>query len=148
VKRVRPRIRPWLLAHLPAGILSRPAEWFLSILCVLSGQAILTGLGQSGSVERLLNAIAYYLWGAALVAGGAAMIAGLTSIRRAPDGEYIIRRKPVYLLGLRLLCSASVIFTIAVLAVNHWAGIVTAGITLAFAGMCGVRILVVGGRRK
>lgn len=145
------RIRPWLLEHLPAGVLNRPAEWFLAILCLLSGLPILTGLGRTSSVAALLYPPAYYAWGACLVFGGLGMICGLTSIRRRTlDGvtEYVITRVPCYLLGLRLLCIASLVFTIAILIVAHLNGVVAAAVTLAFAGMCGVRILVVGGRHE
>lgn len=142
-----PRIRPWLLAHLPAGVKSLSAEWFLAILCLLTGQAILTGVGRSSSVELLLYPVAYYLWSACLLVGGLALISGLSSIRQVSDSEYVIRRTPVYLLGLRLLGTAAFFYAVAVLIINGWDAIVSAAVTLAFAGLCAVRILVVGGKR-
>lgn len=140
------RVRPWLLDHLPPSILDLSAEWFLAIACILSGQAIVTGIGRTKSVAMLLYPPMYYAWGGCLLFGGVAIVLGLSSIRRLSTHRYVITRPAIYLLGLRLLGIASIVYAIAVLIVAGRTGLLAAGITLAFAGMCGVRVLVVGGR--
>jgi len=139
------RIRTWLLAHLPAGVIARPAEWFLAVLLSLSGLAIVVGLSKPATVTALLWRPAYYAWGACLLLGGAAMIGGLSSTRWIPGTDrYVIIRVAIYQLGLRLLGLSSLAYAIAVLAVGGWNGVLAACITLSFTAMCGIRLLTLG----
>lgn len=141
-------LQRWLLDHLPAGIVARPSEWFLAILCSLSGLTITTGLSNPGSVEALLWRPVYHAWGATLLVGGGALMCGLTSIRWVPDTErYLVTRVPCYRLGLKLLGLASLAYVVAILFAAGLNSAVAAAVTLAFAAMCGVRLLTIGAKR-
>lgn len=139
-----PSASNWLREHLPAGLLARPGEWFLAVLCILSGLTILTGASHSTSVARLLPPAIYIAWGACLVIGGAGLCCGLSSYRRSPGG-WIVTRVPCYRLGLRLLGLASGLYATSMIWVGGANAIPAASITAAFAGMCGVRLLSLGG---
>lgn len=142
------RIRVWLLAHLPAGVIARPAEWFLAILLTLSGVTILAGLSDPPSIAALLAPVVYYGWGACMAIGGIAMISGLASARWVSGTDrYIITRVAVYVLGLRLLGLSSLAYALAILFVGGWNGLPAACITLSFTAMCGVRLLTIGSGR-
>lgn len=138
--------RDWLLLHLPAGLLARPGEWFLATLCSLSGLTILTGAARPTSVARLLPEPIYYAWGACLVIGSASLMCGLSSYRRSPGG-WIVTRVPCYRLGLRLLGLSSALYASSILVVAHLSAVFAASVTVAFAGMCGVRLLTLGTAR-
>jgi len=140
------RCRDWLLFHLPAGLLARPGEWFLAVLCCLSGLTILTGAARPTSVARLLPDPIYFAWGACLVIGSASLACGLASYRRSPGG-WIVTRVPCYRLGLRLLGLSSALYAISILFVAHLTAVFAASITTAFAGMCAVRLLTLGTAR-
>lgn len=137
------RVRPWFLEHLPAGLLARPGEWFLAVLCFLAGLTILTRASQPTSVARLLPPAIYFAWGACLVIGGAALACGLSSYRRSPGG-WIVTRVPCYRLGLRLLGLSAGLYAASILFVAHMAAMYGACIAVAFSGMCGVRLLTLG----
>lgn len=139
------KIQTWLLSHLPAGLIVHPAEWFLAVLCFLSGLTIVSGISKPSSVSSLLWRPIYEGWGAALLIGSIALMAGLTSIRWARGTDlYTIKRVPIYKLGLRLLGLTSSAYAVAVLIVGKWNGTFTAAVTLAFAAMCAIRLLNLG----
>ena len=140
------RFRDWLVLNLPAGLLARPGEWFLAVLCALSGLTILAGAARPTSVARLLPEPIYVAWGACLVIGSASLACGLSSYRRSPGG-WIVTRVPCYRLGLRLLGLSSALYASSVLIVAQLSAVFAASITLAFAGMCGVRLLTLGNAR-
>lgn len=141
-----PHITDWLRAHLPAGLLARPGEWFLAVLCFLAGLTILTGAAEPTSVARLLPRGIYIAWAACLVIGGAGLTCGLSSYRRSPGG-WIVTRVACYRLGLRLLGLSSGAYAVSTLWVAHLAAIIAAAVTFAFMGMCLVRLLTLGSRR-
>lgn len=141
-----PHISDWLREHLPAGLLARPGEWFLAVLCALSGLTILTGAARPTSVARLLPEPIYLAWGACLVIGSASLACGLSSYRRSPGG-WIVTRVPCYRLGLRLLGLAALLYALATLYVGHLNAISAATFAVAFSGMCGIRLLTLGNAR-
>lgn len=132
--------RLWLLEHLPAGVIARPIEWFVAILCLVSGATIVTGLATPQSVAVLLPDEVYLGWGVALVFGGLGLTCGLSSYRRVAGG-WVIARTPCYRLGLRLLGIASGLYTFAILYVGGWNGLPAAVFTTAFTLTCAVRLL-------
>ena len=138
------RFRLWLVDHLPTGLLARPAECFLALLCLYSGPLIVTGLSRPKSVEQLLPPVVFNLWGGTLVVGGLGLACGLTSYRRTPVGNWAITRVPCYRLGLRLLGISALLYAVAQLSFGRLDAIPAASITLAFAATCGVRLLTLG----
>jgi hypothetical protein len=142
------KTQTWLLSHLPAGLIVHPAEWFLAMLCFLSGITIVTGVSRPGSVAKLLWHPIYEGWGISLLVGSIALIAGLSSIRWARGTDlYTIKRVPIYKLGLRLLGLTSSAYAVAVLIAGRWNGTFSAAVTLAFAAMCAIRLLNLGRNR-
>lgn len=139
-------ISDWLRENLPAGLLARPGEWFLAVLCALSGLTILTGAARPTSVARLLPEPIYIAWGACLVIGSASLACGLSSYRRSPGG-WIVTRVPCYRLGLRLLGLSAALYATSILWVGHLNAISAATFAVAFSGMCGVRLLTLGSAR-
>lgn len=139
------RVKGWLLAHLPAGLLARPAEWFLAILCLLSGPPILLGRSTPRAVHSLLPPVIYSIWGGALVLGGLGLVCGLSSYRRSPAG-WTVTRVPCYRMGLRVLGLSATLYAATGLIVGRWDALPFAAITLSFAGMCAVRLLTLGAR--
>lgn len=138
--------REWLLDYLPAGLLARPGEWFLAVLCALSGLTILAGAAKPTSVAALLPQPIYIAWGACLVIGSASLMCGLASYRRSPGG-WIVTRIPCYRLGLRLLGLSAALYAATILYVAHLSAVFAAAMTLAFTGMCGIRLLTLGSAR-
>lgn len=138
--------RDWLVDHLPAGLLARPGEWFLAVLCALSGLTILTGAARPTSVARLLPTPIYIAWGACLVIGSASLACGLSSYRRSPGG-WIVTRVPCYRLGLRLLGLSALLYAVVILYVAQLTAVFAAAVTIAFSGMCAVRLLTLGNAR-
>lgn len=141
-----PRVRLWLCAHLPRGLIVDPYGWFLALLCVLSGLPTMLGLNEPSGIDALLPAWLVLGWGACLTIGGLGLLCGLTSIRGSRDGYHVVTRLPCYRLGLRLLAIASVVYAYAVASVAGWGAVTLAAILLAFAGANGVRLLTLGGR--
>lgn len=139
-------MRQWFLRRLPAGVIARPAEWFLAIACSLSGLTIITGLGTPSSVHALLWHPVYYAWGATLMLGSLALMCGLTSIHwlNGPDQRYVITRTPCYRFGLRLLSLASLAYVVAVILAAGVNAPMAIFLPLAFAAMCQVRLLTIG----
>lgn len=133
-------IRPWLIENLPTGLLARPAEWFLAVLCFLSGVTILTGVSHSESAARVLPQGIYVAWGACLVIGGAGLSCGLSSYRRTPGG-WKVTRVPCYRLGLRLLGASSGAYSACLIVTAGWAATLPASIATAFCAMCIIRLL-------
>lgn len=139
------RVREWLLRHLPAGLIVHPAEWFLAVLCFQAGIVIVSGLGHPDSLTKLLKPPVYLGWGVSLLVGSVALMIGLSSIHWARGTDlYTVKRIPTYKLGLRLLGLASLAYAIAIGFVGHWNGAPAIAISLAFAGMCGIRLLSLG----
>lgn len=141
-----PNIPDWLREHLPAGLLARPGEWFLAVLCALSGLTILTGAARPTSVARLLPPAIYIAWGACLVIGSASLACGLSSYRRSPGG-WLVTRVACYRLGLRLLGLSAALYAVVALYVAHLNAVSAATFAVAFSGMCGIRLLTLGSAR-
>lgn len=139
--------RIWLLRKTPAGLLWHPFEWFVAILCILSGVAQLAGYAEPQSVERLLPGPFLKLWGIFLVLGSVALASGLSSIEATSADRYVVTRVPSYRLGLRLLAIAVTVYVVALLLYAGPAAIPACVIPAAFVLMCGVRLLALGGRR-
>jgi hypothetical protein len=134
------RARAWLLQALPAGLIARPMEWFIAVLCLIGGITIVAGIATPQSVAALLPRPIYLAWGGALILGGLGLTCGLTSYRRAAGG-WVVARVPCYRLGLRMLGLASGLYTLAILVVGGWNGVPAVVFTSSFALTCGVRLL-------
>lgn len=147
-----PRItqaRIWILDHLPPGVVERPAEWFLSLLSIVSGFGGLFGPVEQASLQALLPEALHRSWNVALIVGGVAMLSGLTSIRYVPNHNgYVITRLPGYRLGCRLLGLASFVYAGALLFVSGYAGFYLAMVTLTFGLVFTVRLLTLAGREQ
>lgn len=139
------KLSHWLLAHLPASLIVRTELWFLAVLCFLSGLVIVAGISHPDSVVALLWHPVYVAWGICLLIGSIALMAGLSSIKWAPGTDlYIVKRIPIYKLGLRLLGLSSTAYAVAIGYVGRWNGILAVGITAAFAATCLIRLLTLG----
>lgn len=139
--------RVWMIDHLPAGVLERPAEWFLAILSIVSGIGGLFGPVEQASLDALLPGFVHRGWNLALVVGGVALISGLSSIRYVPDQSgYAITRLPGYRLGCRLLGLASYVYAGALLWTTRHEGFHLAMIVLVFGLVFTVRLLTLRGR--
>jgi hypothetical protein len=137
------RARLWLIDHLPAGLLARPAEWFLAAACIGAGITNLASLGHARTAAALLDPIFYTAWLLCLILGGVALFCGLSSYRRTPRG-WVVTRVACYRLGLRLLGLGAAVYGAALLIVAGSGAYIPAGWAFAFAGMCGVRLLTLG----
>jgi hypothetical protein len=135
-------LQRWLLARLPAGLTERPAEWFLSVLSVVSGIGGLLGPVEQASLQALLPDAVHRGWNLALLIGGIALMSGLSSIRHVPGvSAYVITRLPGYRLGCRLLGLASYAYSGALLWVSGFDGFYPAMLTLAFALVFTLRLI-------
>jgi hypothetical protein len=137
--------RQWFLSHLPAALVVRPAEWFLAILCFLSGLAIVIGVSHPEAAAKLLWQPVYYIWGSSLLVGSVALMSGLSSIKWARGTDmYVIHRIPAYRLGLRLLGWTSAAYAVALGVVGHWNAALAISLTLTFSATCLIRLLTLG----
>jgi len=143
----REQARLWLIDHLPAGLLWHPAEWFLALLCALSGVLSLFTPVETRSLEALLPHPFLRVWGVLLVVGAIALASGLASIRHLEQDRYVVTRVPAYRLGLRLLGLSTTVYIGAIILYAGWAGLAASIIPAAFVAMCGVRLLTLGGRQ-
>lgn len=142
-------VRIWLIDHLPAGVLERPAEWFLAILSIVSGIGGLIGPVEQASLDALLPSFVHRSWNLALVVGGVALISGLSSIRYVPDQSgYAITRLPGYRLGCRLLGLASYVYAGSLLWTARFDGFFPSMVVLTFGLVFTVRLLTLKGRAQ
>jgi hypothetical protein len=139
-------ITVWALRHLPAGIVARPMEWFLAILCTVTGVALMAGLSRPSAAENQLRPIAYYSWSLTLLVGGVAMIVGLTSIRWVSFPVYELRRVAEYQFGLRLLWIGCAVWSIVLIANTGIDAMLSASFAALFSFFCAVRLLTVRSR--
>lgn len=144
---LRDRIRIWLTTHLPAGLLWHPFEWFVAVLCVISGTVALVWHVDSASLDALLPHPFLKVWGAALLVGAVALMRGLSSIRALSADRYVVTRVPAYRLGLRLLGLAVSVYIAALITFAGWSGVLASVVPAAFVAMCSIRLLSLGGRR-
>ncbi len=143
------RARIWMLDNLPPGVIERPAEWFLSMLSIVSGLGGLFGPVEQASLQALLPDTVHRGWNLFLVVGGIAMLSGLSSIRYVPRRSgYVITRLPGYRLGCRLLGLASFVYAVALLIVSGFQAFYPAMLTLAFGLVFSVRLLTLAGREQ
>lgn len=134
--------RHWLLAHLPPGVLARPDELLIAVLCAISGAGAVAGAVDVDTVEALLPELVYRLWGVVLLLGALCLISGIFSIRQAASG-YVVTRVPVYRLGQRLLFTGGLAYAACV----SWLGGAPVFIAslLLFSLARGIRLLTIGG---
>lgn len=138
-------VRDWLFKHLPAGIVVRPAESFLALLCFLSGLLIVAGVSQPPAAAKLLWHPAYVAWGFSLLVGSIMLIAGLSSITWISLADvYVIKRAPAYRLGLSMLGLASLAYGAAIAITGGWNGALAASMAAAFSASCLIRLLTLG----
>ena len=143
----RDHIRIWLITRMPAGLLWHPFEWFVAVLCVISGTASLVWRVDSASLDALLPHPFLKVWGAALLIGAVALMRGLSSIHAVSADRYVVTRVPAYRLGLRLLGLAVSVYIAALVGYAGWSGVIASVVPAAFVAMCGIRLLSLGGRR-
>lgn len=142
----RSRARLWLIRHLPSGMIYHPAEWLFASLCAISGVRVVFWGAESASLEALLPPPLYFVWGLMLTIGAIAHMSGLLSIRAVGSDRYVVTRVPAYRLGLRLLGASTSMYAAALMIYAGQAGLLAAVFPLAFSGMCGLRLLALGGR--
>lgn len=145
-ERVGRRVTVWCLRHLPAGVVARPMEWFLAIVCTASGLAIALGVSRPQAAHNELRPITYYSWSATLVIGGAAMMIGLSSIHWLTFPTYTLSRVAEYQFGLRLLWVGCAIWSGVLIANSGIDALLSASFAALFSATCAVRTLTVGSR--
>jgi hypothetical protein len=138
------RFAMWAIRHLPAGVVARPMEWFVAILCLLSGTAMIAGVSEPAAAERQLSQFTFHTWALTLIVGGLAMGSGLSSIKWTTFPSYVLTRVPEYRFGLRLLWIGCFVWSIVLLANSGLNAMLSAGFALVFSFLCGVRLLTVG----
>jgi hypothetical protein len=125
------RVARWAARHLPLAVLLNPFEIFLGGLCVLSGVPFLLTLSpRPGTLEELLPAWLVFAWGLELVCGGALVVIGVTTERRAVER-----------FGLFLLGPAALVYAIGIIYTARLAGLVAAAIVAAFGLACLLRLV-------
>lgn len=134
------------LRYLPAGVVARPMEWFLAILCTLSGVALLLNFSQPQAAENQLRPFTYYSWAVTLIIGGVAMMSGLSSIRWVSFPMYELRRVAEYQFGLRLLWLGTAVWAGVLLKNSGLDALLSASFAALFSFFCAVRLLTVGSR--
>ena len=117
-----------------------PAEFFLVILCGLSGVPYAIGVSRPHSLTALLPDVFVRGWGFALTFGALALMCGLTSVRYE-HGREVVRRVPCYKLGLRLLAGAGTIYAIAIITVAGIGAAAAVAAVFLFVGYCLIRLL-------
>ncbi|MEU8379789.1 hypothetical protein [Streptosporangium sp. NPDC048865] len=130
-----------LVRHLPLWVRRQPTDAFLTLLGLSSGIALLVGPATSRALETVLPAWGRLLWGLCQVLGCAAWLAGLISIREQEDGQLIITRLPMLILGLQLLAPAALVYGVSIILLSGWAGVLAAWLPLAAAAMTYLRRL-------
>lgn len=139
------RLRLWLVRKLPAGLLFHPAEWALAVLVIVPGVLTVAGWRTSDSLAAALPWPVYKAWGVLMVVGGAALIAGLSSIKRA-GSRYVVGRVPAYRLGLRLIGATEALYAVCLLASVGVGALQAAVSLLTVSVLCGIKLLTLGGR--
>jgi hypothetical protein len=125
------RLARTLAQRLPLPILLHPFDIFLGGLCVLSGVPLLLAYTpQPDSLEALLPTWLVFTWGAELVIGGAALVAGV-----------VWEWRTLQRFGLVLLGPAAIVYAIAIMLTAGRSGLVAAAIVLAFGLACLIKLI-------
>lgn len=127
------RLRNSTMRRVFAAVVLSSVEFFLAILCLISGIPILISPGSlaPASVIALLPMYFLYIWAIGLVVGGLASITGIAF------NEYRLERIGVLALGV-----TSAVFAVALLGVPH---ALLAAITYGFFSLAmGARYWVLG----
>lgn len=138
--------RIWLVRKMPASLLWHPFEWFMAGLCALSGILTFFVPSDSPTLQTLFPEVVLKGYAAILILGALALAGGLSSIRAVDRDRYTITRVPTYRLGLRLLGLSMCVYVTALITLAGWAGVPASITPAAFALMCMVRLLALGGR--
>jgi hypothetical protein len=123
--------------HTPARRpLDKPFELFLLLICVLYGLLALLGGPRPQSLQETVSGVIIIIWGWMLLVGGAVAFAGLFW-RGRYFTSFVLEQ-----FGLILTGTATLIYALAVLAVNPHAGLFAGFISIAFSLSCYTRIYV------
>ncbi|MDF5758628.1 hypothetical protein [Spongiactinospora sp. TRM90649] len=114
-----------LVLRLPVWIRAQPLDCMFALLGILPGVASLAGLATSRALETLLPWWAAQLWALILIVGCGCWLAGASSVRER-DGHLVASRLPLFLLGLRLLSLACLVYAVAIVVISGWAGLLAA----------------------
>lgn len=136
---------PRLVRRLPIWVQAQPLDCMFALLGILPGIASLAGLASSRALEVLLPWWAVRLWAVILIVGCGCWLAGASSVRER-DGQLVATRLPVYLLGLYLLSLACLVYSVAIVAVSGWGGLLASYPLLV--GAAGLYIRRVGLSRR
>lgn len=134
-----------LVRRLPIWVQAQPLDAMIALLGVLPGLASLAGLATSRALDVLLPWWAVRLWAVILLVGCGCWLAGASSVRER-DGQLVATRLPAFLLGLRLLALACLVYGVAIIALGGWAGVLSAYPLLV--GAAGLYIRRVGLSRR
>jgi hypothetical protein len=127
----------WLLRHVPQGILARPFEMWISVLCIIGGVPLVAGVPAPSSVDALLPGWMVRWWGTMLIVGALLVAAGLFRPRSHPER-----------LGHSLLGPAAVTYALSIVTVVGWSGALAAAIIFGFGLACLTRAAVLAAAER
>lgn len=127
-----------MIRRLPPGIRAFPLDAMLAAMAIPAGLANALGLASSRAMDELLVTTAQGLWAVCLIVGAGAWLAGVLGVT-TQEGVLVLRRLPLLIFGLYLLSLASMVYAVAVLVLNGWAGVLAAWPLLTFAAGLHIR---------
>jgi hypothetical protein len=115
----------YLVRRLPIWVRTQPLDATLALFGIPPALAALLGQLRSAALAELLPWLAIRLWAVCLLIGCAAWLAGLMSMREE-NGQLLISRLPILILGLALVSVSAVVYGVAILIASGWAGALAA----------------------
>ena len=114
-----------LVRRLPPWVRKQPISVMAAVFGIPAGVTSLFGQARSAALAELLPWWAGKMWALCLAAGCAAWLAGLSSTRQI-NGQLVVERLALLLLGLRLLSMAAAVYGAALIITSGWAGLLAA----------------------
>ncbi|WP_157251136.1 hypothetical protein [Nonomuraea typhae] len=110
-----------LVYRLPLWVQTQPLDTMFALLGIVPGIASLTGIASSRALA-LMPWWAGRLWGLVLLVGSVCWLVGAAGVRER-DGLLVTTRRPLMVLGLRLLSLACLIYGVSIIAFGGLSGL-------------------------
>lgn len=124
------RFRERASKHIPGIVITHPFEIVAATVAILMSVPALVGLSTSAALIALVGTVLFYAWAATLAAGAIALGAGLRSLNPSLLAS-----------GLQLVSGSFAVYTLALVAINGFGGVIAGAAFIILALVALVRAL-------
>lgn len=140
------RLPAKIVRKLPVGIQTYPMDAVFCLLGTISGVGTIGRVITSQALTAALPPWALTIWAVLLTIGSIAWGIGILSIHHNGQGEMIITKVPIMILGLGLISVVTLVYGIAVISRGGTAGLIASFAYFAISGGTYVRRWVIMNR--